>query len=89
MWGNSLGWTISVLILLLVGGWVYLIERGSSLTPATEFSANPANFEPLRFPQLPQTLLPDSGADAGPMYRSAIDLYLEDRATYSNFAAIG
>ncbi|MEA2734025.1 MAG: hypothetical protein QOE14_476, partial [Humisphaera sp.] len=21
MWGNSLGWTISLLILLLVGGW--------------------------------------------------------------------
>ncbi len=89
MWGNSLGWIISTLILLLVGGWVYLIERGSSLTPATEFSANPANFEPLHFPELPQTLLPDSGADAGPMYRSAIDMYLQDRATYSNFAALG
>jgi hypothetical protein len=34
-------------------------------------------------------MLPDSAADAGPMYRSAIDLYLQDRATYSNFAALG
>ena len=89
MWGNWLGWSISLLIVLLVGGWVYLIERGSSLTPATEYSANPANFEPLHLPDLPQALLPQSGADAGPIYRSAIDMYLADRATYSNFAALG
>ena len=89
MWGNSLGWGISALIVLMVGGWVYLIERGSSLTPTTAFSANPANFEPLRVPELPQSLMPPSGADAGPLYRSAIDLYLQDRATYSNFAALG
>ena len=89
MWGNSLGWGISLLIVLLVGGWVYFIERGSSLTPTTAFSANPANFEPLRFPELPRSALPPSGADAGPLYRSAMDLYFQDRASYSNFAAIG
>src|SRR5687768_12095134 len=89
MWGNSLGWTISVVIVALVGGWVYLIERGSALTPATGFSANAANFEPLRFPELPRSILPPSGADAGPLYRTAIDLYLQDRTPYSDFAAIG
>jgi hypothetical protein len=89
MWGNSLGWSISAVIVLLVGGWVYLIERGSSLTPTTAFSANPANFQPLQVPQIASTVLPQSGADAGPMYRSAIEMYLQDRATYSNFAALG
>jgi hypothetical protein len=89
MWGNSLGWTISAILVLLVGGWVYLIERGSSLTPATGFSANEANFQALRLPELPQSILPQSGADAGPMYRSAMEMYFQDRATYSNFAALG
>ncbi|MEA2708460.1 MAG: hypothetical protein QOF78_1061 [Phycisphaerales bacterium] len=89
MWGNSLGWTISLLILLLVGGWVYLIEHNSTITPATGFSANEANFQPVRIPELPRSILPQSGADAGPMYRSAIEMYLQDRATYSNFAALG
>jgi hypothetical protein len=89
MWGNSLGWTISALLVLLVGGWVYLIERRSSLTPATDFSHNEANFQPLKIPELPRSLLPQSGADAGPMYRSAMEMYFQDRATYSNFAALG
>src|SRR5690349_1354936 len=89
MWGNSLGWSISAVILLLVGGWVYLIESGSSLTPTTAFSANAANFQPLQVTQIASTILPKTGADAGPMYRSAIDMYLQDRATYSNFAALG
>jgi hypothetical protein len=90
MWGNRLGWGISLLIVLLVGGWVYLIERGSARTPATDFSKNPANFEPLRLPEPPESVFnPTSPADAGPLYRRAIDAYLADRATYSNFAASG
>jgi hypothetical protein len=90
MWGNSLGWSISVLIALLVGGWVYLIERGSAVTPATAFSANPANFEPLRFPEPARPILPAMDTvNAGSLYRRAIDIYLADRATYSNFAAMG
>ena len=90
MWGNRLGWGFSLLIVLLVGGWVYLIERGSARTLATDFSKNPANFEPLRLPEPPRSVFnPTSAADAGPLYRRAIDAYLADRATYSNFAANG
>ena len=90
MWGNSLGWAISLLIVLLTGGWIYLIERGSALTPPTSFSTDPANFEPLRLPEPPRNVLAaTSDADAGPLYRKAIDMYEWDRATYTNFAATG
>lgn len=90
MWGNSLGWTISLLIVLLVGGWVYLVEHRASATPPTAFSRSAVPFQPLRVPELPRSMLPTSEAtDAGPLYRRAIDIYLADRATYFDFATIG
>ena len=89
MWGNLTGWGISALIVLLVGGWVYLIERGSARTQPTSFSSNQAYFEPFRLPERPAALGATKDADAGPLYHRAIDLYLDDRALYTNFAAIG
>ena len=90
MWGNRLGWSISVLIALLVGAWVYLIERGSAVTPPTDFSRNPANFEPLRLPTPAASVFEaSSNADAGPMYRQAIEWYRAERGTFTNFVDRG
>jgi hypothetical protein len=90
MWGNRLGWSVSVLIVLLVGTWVYLIERGSAMTPPTEFSRNPANFEPLRLPAPPASVFKaTSDADAGPMYRQAIEWCRAERGTFTNFVERG
>src|SRR5687767_15164181 len=89
MWGNFTGWGISLLIVLLVGGWVYLIERGSRRTPPTSFSSRQAYFEPFRLPERPAATKPTKDADAGPLYRRAIELYASDRALYTNFAALG
>ena len=90
MWGNLTGWTISLVIVLLVGGWVYLIERRATVTPGTAFSATDAAFAPLRLPEPPRSMLPSTDAvDGAPVYRRAIELYLADRATYTDFAAAG
>jgi hypothetical protein len=82
MWGNSLGWTISALLVLLVGGWVYLIERRSSLTPRPTFPIR-GELPAAADPGDAALVLPQSGADAGPMYRSAMEHVFQDRATYS------
>src|SRR5689334_9155522 len=92
MWGNSLGWSISVLIVALAAGWMYLISTGTNATPPTSFSRDPQHFAPLTLPEpspaaklSPQT----DERDAGELYRQAIERFNADRITYEDFAARG
>jgi hypothetical protein len=90
MWGNSLGWGISVVIALAAAGLVALLGQGSNTTPGTAFSNDVVNFQPLRPPTLSgAAAMPNETCDAGLLYRQAIDAYLANRALYDDFAGIG
>ena len=92
MWGNSLGWSISVLIVALAAGWMYLISTGTNATPPTSFSRDPQHFAALTIPEpSPAAKLPPQteDRDAGDLYRQAIEHVEADRITYEDFAARG
>src|SRR2546421_4902926 len=91
MWGNSLGWSISAVIALLLGGAVYLITAGTRATPPTDFSGDPRTLAAIVMPVPPPGALPGDreDADAGIFYRQAIELYQQNPALYENFADTG
>lgn len=89
MWGNALGWCISVLIVVATFGGVILLDRHlSTVTPVTEFVRDPANLLPIELPVPPRSLLPPAkSADAADWYRQAIELYSQRPDDYERFAA--
>ncbi len=92
MWGNSLGWSLSMLVVALAAGWMYLISSGTNATPATTFSRDPRHFMALTLPEPPPAAKlppPTDDRDAGELYRQAIKRFEADRITYEDFAARG
>ena len=87
MFGNWIGWLISAVIALLVGALLLflpaLVLRPS---PPTALGANAANLT-LQMPISPRTLAPrmTREADAGPLYRQAIDAYGKSPRLYDDF----
>ena len=91
MWGNALGWTISLLIVAATATGLVLLERHlADVTPTTDLVRDPAMLAPVALPVAPDAVVvPREACDAGPMYRQAIDLVLADRDGYERFAADG
>ena len=88
MWGNRLGWTISLFIMAAAAALLWAVGH-SARSAGTAFARDPHNFEPLALPSPP--LVPGTTAPtaAGPTYRAAIESFERDRALYENFAAAG
>jgi hypothetical protein len=89
MWGNRLGWTISLLIVLATAGMLLLIVRGPGRTAPTAFSSDSRHFQPLQLPAPGADVALDERSDANATYREAIELYLAERGRYDDFAAFG
>ena len=88
MWGNRLGWTISACLILATVTILWLIAHSSIRTPPTEFSSDERNFAKLNVPEPPK-IPGGTNSGAGGSYRAAIAAYLQDRALYEDFAAMG
>jgi len=69
MWGNRLGWLISLVIVAAAAVALGVIANRPGVATPTEWSADPAHFEPISFPLLRNYVpLPsdvDLGADPG------------------------
>lgn len=92
MWGNSLGWSISAVLVLLTGALVYVTMSAARPARATAWSDDPRHFDAIELPAPPPGALPPpstSDADAGNFYRRAIDAVLVSRTIYERFAESG
>jgi len=91
MWGNRLGWSISIVIAAVVLSLLarFVHEAGITTAP-TEFSRDPKNLAALNVPFSPSKCLEmNDPGDAGELYRHAIELYRDDPQRYERFAASG
>ena len=88
MWGNALGWVISLVIVVATVGGIVLFQRHlANLTPPTDFGRDPATLAALELPTEPAALLPPRDAcDAGPIYRQAVEVVLGNLDEYETFA---
>src|SRR4051812_32300194 len=86
MWGNALGWVISSLLVLAMGGFVYVADRAGKVSPPTEFALIASKAPPLDIPVAHSILSPSTDrGDAGPLYHQAIQAYQSDPAKYQRF----
>jgi hypothetical protein len=85
MWGNKVGWILSVFIVGLFG-WLLLklSSVGAPTPPSGEF---PYLLSKLDLPSKPEAAVPifTEQTDAGDRYWKALRLYLENKPTYDNF----
>jgi tetratricopeptide (TPR) repeat protein len=91
MWGNALGWTISLLIVAATATGLALLERHlADVTPTTDLVRDPATLAPVALPVAPDSVVaPSDACDAGPIYRQAIERVLADADAYERFAGDG
>jgi hypothetical protein len=91
MWGNALGWIISLLIVVATATGLLFFQRHlADLTPTTELARDKAMLAPVALPVAPDVVVPPRDAcDAGPIYRQAIERVLADRDAYERFATEG
>lgn len=90
MWGNRLGWLISVLLVLAVAAVIaatYVVT--SRRTEPTPFSRDPANLAAIQLPIDPHTLLPEPprDEDAGDLYWQVYVDHRSHRESYDREAA--
>src|SRR3954464_12266149 len=91
MWGNTLGWCISVALLIGMGAGVLYLNGPLDVSVPTEFGRDANNLGVLSFtPVSPHAVVPvgDTG-DAGPLYRNAITDYQKNHTAYETFASRG
>ena len=89
MWGNKLGWAISVALVVAMAAAVagaYVIT--SKRTPPTAFVRDGAHLGSIDLPINPKTLMmPQSrDEDAGIIYRRAINYYTSNQSMYAQLA---
>lgn len=82
MFGNRLGWGISVIIAGLMILFVWMIDRASITTPPTSAGLNPAFIEKLVLPVIPPQIVSMDQPCSANSYHQAIDTYLKDASAY-------
>lgn len=89
MFGNTLGWSISLAMVLLTAALLWWIETHSRAGRADAFGLDPANVVPLALP--PATLvvpgMTDASVDAADLYRQLVDRVGRERERVEAFAA--
>jgi hypothetical protein len=80
MWGNTLGWGISAVLVVIIAAVLYVLVGAVAPTPPTDLSRNPANLAALDPPMPPTELLPapTEDGDAGDVYREFLGVYQND-----------
>ena len=89
MWGNLLGWCISIaMVAVTLGGIVALNHSLNSISAPTSFSTTSGVGNAIALPDgVDDLLVKDSGpADPATIYRAAISQYQSNRATFDHFA---
>jgi hypothetical protein len=89
MWGNSLGWGISVVIVTAtIAALVWVSRTLNTISGPTDFSAQSGAAEAITTPAAPTGALPDDSAevDSVSLYRQAIDLYGQNKTLFNEFA---
>jgi hypothetical protein len=73
MWGNTLGWSISALLVLVTAAMLWLIETGGRASRADTFGRDPRNISRLELPP-PTLVVPEmtGDEDSGELYLEAI-----------------
>ncbi|HWP40718.1 MAG TPA: hypothetical protein VNL70_07320, partial [Tepidisphaeraceae bacterium] len=92
MWGNALGWCIS--LAMVVGtaiGLVWLNDAVSTVSPRTPISLDGKLGGAIELPVPPLTVVPSiaRNADATDVYRHALQQYQQDPQAYGRFARSG
>ncbi|HVT90874.1 MAG TPA: hypothetical protein VHD56_18615 [Tepidisphaeraceae bacterium] len=92
MYGNRLGWTLSILSvfgLFMLISWIN--ATATQAGARTEFSQNISNGAAILLPVSPRVVVPTMTqmTDAGPIYRRAIEDYEKSPVTYDRFARSG
>jgi hypothetical protein len=92
MWGNTLGWSISLALVVLTTVSVAWLDRATrTISAQTQFSLDEKNGAAIELPISPSTVLPrmTDPTDAGPIHRRAIDQFHNDPTSYGRFARSG
>jgi len=95
MWGNGLGWSISLVWIVAVAtGLWFLNQMVHHVSPRTDFSYDAANAAEITLPVPPDLVLPGmtDPSDAAPIYRRAIAEFERDplnAITYDHFLRSG
>jgi hypothetical protein len=90
MWGNSLGWGISaVIVAVTVSSLVWVSRTLNTISDPTDFSTRSGAADPIAVPAAPPAALPDDAgaADSAALYHQAIDLFQQDGASFELFAS--
>lgn len=91
MWGNRLGWILSVAIVaLIVGAFTFAWYAATRTTPPSEFSRHAEYFEVIELPGDPAHLLSIEGVqqqDAGRLYWEAIKIVRDNAELYEEATA--
>lgn len=83
MFGNKIGWILSMIIAGLMGWGIFTLGAAPAIAKPSGKFKNLAT--PIHLPMSPDEALPGlmtEDRDAGDQYRQAIQLYLEDRRAY-------
>lgn len=83
MFGNLLGWSISAVLAMMMGLFVWFIDQGSVTTPPTTMGLDPGFVLPLSAPFSPAAIVPTSGTCPQNHYHRAIEQYLAAPATFT------
>jgi hypothetical protein len=89
MWGNSLGWGISAIIVAVtVGALVWVSRTLHTISDPTDFSTRSGAADAIAAPAPPAGALPNDagGVDSVALYRQAIDLYQKNTTDFDEFA---
>ncbi|HTL30143.1 MAG TPA: hypothetical protein VL282_13015 [Tepidisphaeraceae bacterium] len=87
MWGNTLGWIISIILLAGMILGLRAIDSLRQISLPTDFGKDPKTLAKIQLPVSPsQVVAMNDPADPGPIYRQAIDDYLANRDKYEDIS---
>ncbi|HRK29658.1 MAG TPA: hypothetical protein PLD59_01165, partial [Tepidisphaeraceae bacterium] len=87
MFGNALGWALSILLVVAVVASVSYIDRTARPTPPDAFGLDARNAAPLRLPDVSSIAPRVAGreAEATALYGQALQLVAQNRAAFDAF----
>src|SRR6476620_999939 len=92
MWGNALGWLISVVLIVVMGTSVYIADRSGRISPPTSFSRDVTNQPPMNLPLAPASVMGSSSvtaSSASAIYQQAIADCESNAKAYATFVDRG
>ena len=83
MWGNALGWFLSVVLLTFLLLGMYTLNALGRVSGPSEFGIEQAKLGKLELPTPPESMIEtQDGVDASALYRAAIAEYRAKQEEY-------